>query len=379
MTTSATQARVLHCIADEATLTAEQLAHRLASLGRNLSHEVAGVDREQWRKASTSAHAFNPVFVSQFPSLSGAPGPGRLMSLANAIKPYDLVLTYGWSAIDVAMAHTLFKDAMGLPPLIHHESVLVGEEKRISTKRKWYRRIALGKAAGLVVPSERLEGIALTEWQQPLGRVKHFPPGVAVPGKLAQARPDALRGLIKRDGECWIGAHTASGTAQQNASLIAMLLQLPEEWHLVFRGDGTQGDSRDALQQHAEEAEVSHRVHFSDGAEKLSSVASLFDIYVATQSTPEALSALASELPLLSVDGSDIAALLPSENQAVLAASPSTGDLAKAALKLAGDSELRERIGRANRNHAQKTLSEDKAIDRYRRLYASALGMEIRA
>ncbi|MFZ9396103.1 MAG: glycosyltransferase family 1 protein, partial [Erythrobacter sp.] len=60
--------------------------------------------------------------LPDFPPLQGAFGPRRLARIAQAMQPYDLAIGYGWPAIDVAMAHTLFRDAMGLPPMVHYES-----------------------------------------------------------------------------------------------------------------------------------------------------------------------------------------------------------------------------------------------------------------
>ena len=60
-------------------------------------------------------------YLQNFPSLQGNPSPARLLRMARALQDFDLVLTYNWGAVDVTMAHTLFSDMLGLPPLIHHE------------------------------------------------------------------------------------------------------------------------------------------------------------------------------------------------------------------------------------------------------------------
>ena len=105
--------------------------------------------------------------ANDFPVLTGLKLPGRMQKLARAMTPFDLVLTHGASALDVAMAHTMFKDVMSLPALIHHEN---DPDAKRSLKKTWYRRIALGKSSGIVVPGERLEEAALVDWQQPMGR-----------------------------------------------------------------------------------------------------------------------------------------------------------------------------------------------------------------
>ncbi len=75
---------------------------------------------------------------------------------------FDLILTYNWGAMDAVMAHSLFGGYLKLPPLVHHEDGFNQDEaERLKPSRNWFRRIALGKSAGLVVPSHRLEEIAL--------------------------------------------------------------------------------------------------------------------------------------------------------------------------------------------------------------------------
>src|SRR3546814_4451513 len=96
---------------------------------------------------------------------------------------------------------------LNLPPLIHHEYGFgEADDRELAARRTWYRRIALGRASGLVVPSEYLEELALTRWHQPIGRVRHIWPGVDLGRFVGRPRPDALRGVVKRKGENWIGA-----------------------------------------------------------------------------------------------------------------------------------------------------------------------------
>ena len=60
-------------------------------------------------------------YPTDFPSLQGKPLPRRIERIAKAMAGYDLVLTYNWGAMDAVMAHTLFAEALKLPPLVHHE------------------------------------------------------------------------------------------------------------------------------------------------------------------------------------------------------------------------------------------------------------------
>ena len=175
------------------------------AFGAKAKHTIVSAEPGRLGAADGIAKSIDVMVQPEFPSLKGLPLPGRLQRLAKAMKPYDLILTYNWGAMDAVMAHTLFKDVNGLAPLIHHEDGFDESElHRLKKRRTWYRRIALGRSSGLVVPSERLEEIALVDWQQPLGRVKRIPNGIDTKAFAMRPKKDALR-LIKHPGEYWVG------------------------------------------------------------------------------------------------------------------------------------------------------------------------------
>ncbi len=171
------------------------------AFGARAQHAIVSGVPEHMEAAQHIARGISVTYPRDFPSLRGKPTPGRLQKLARAMAGYDLILTYNWGAMDAVMAHTLFGEVHRLPPLIHHEDGFNDDEAaRLKSSRNWYRRIALGRASGLVVPSETLEGIALEAWQQPIGRVRRIANGIDTGKFTGKCRPDALRGLIKRKG-----------------------------------------------------------------------------------------------------------------------------------------------------------------------------------
>ena len=120
---------------------------------------------------------------------------------------YDLICTYNWGAMDAVMAHTVFADAFKLPPLVHHEDGFNEDEANgLKRRRNWYRRIALGRTAALVVPSERREDIALNIWQQPRSRVRRIPNGIDTRAYAAPPKRDILPRLVKHKTEMWVGS-----------------------------------------------------------------------------------------------------------------------------------------------------------------------------
>ena len=228
--------------------------------GPGLRHTIVSAESEENGAAERIHHGIAVTLQPEFPSLKGLPTPGRLHRLARAMRSYDLVLTYNWGAMDAVMAHTLFSEAYDLPPLIHHEDGFDEEELvRRMRRRTWYRRIALGKAAGLVVPSEQLEEIALVEWQQPLGRVKRIANGIDTKAFAKKPRNDAIRRLLKRPGENWVGTLAGLRKVKNLPRLVRAFAPLPDNWHLVICGEGPE---RAMLGHLANELGIASRVAF---------------------------------------------------------------------------------------------------------------------
>lgn len=346
------------------------------AFGSKLRHAIVSADPSAYGAAEHIAKRRDVIYPRKFPSLTGKPLPKRLRSLAEAMKPYDLVLTYNWGAMDAVMAHTLFGDAMGLPPLIHHEDGFNEDEQdRLKTSRNWYRRIALGKASGLVVPSEVLEGIALQTWQQPIGRVKHIPNGIDTKGFVANPRRDALRGVIKHEGEKWVGSLAGLRAVKNLPALVHAVASLPEEWQLVIVGDGPE---RDAIRDAADAAQIAHRVHLPGFVAKPRSFIGLFDIFALSSRSEQfplsVVEAMAAGLPVAAPAVGDIASMVSEENAPFIVPAKDEGALGEALLALARDDALRDTIGAANRTKARAQYDEAKMLATYRRLYDSALG-----
>lgn len=349
------------------------------AFGRSLEHAVVSSDPQAMGAAEKISRSIAVTYPQDFPSLRGKPTPGRLARLAKAMKGYDLVLTYNWGAIDAVMAHTLFKDALDLPPLIHHEDGFNEDEKdRPKRTRSWYRRIALGRSAGLVVPSEKLEEIALVDWAQPIGRVKRIANGVDTKAFAIKPRPDSLRAIIKHDDEKWVGTMAGLRAVKNLPRLVRAMCALPEEWHLVIFGEGP---DRDRIAKTAAELELSHRVHLPGHAPEPAKVVGLFDIFALSSDSEQfpisVVEAMAAGLPVAAPDVGDIADMVAAENKPFIARRGDEAAFASVLETLAGDPELRTEIGTANCKKAQAEFDEKRMIDTYRRLYASAMGREI--
>ena len=354
-------------------------AQLMNALGSRVEHTLVSAVPEQMEAKKLILPKIKVQYQpDDFPSLQGKPWPRRLHKVAQALKPYDLILTYNWGSMDAVMGHTLFSDVLGLPPLIHHEDGFNEDEAvKLKTKRNWFRRIALGKSSGLVVPSETLEGIALTTWMQPMGRVKRFPNGIKTGLYAKKPKRDALR-VVKEDGDFWVGTLAGLRAVKQLPSLVRAFAALPQNWQLVIMGDGPE---KQAIRDEADRLQISHRVHLPGHVPKPEKYVGLFDIFALSSKSEQfpisMIEAMAAGVPVASPDVGDVAHMVAAENTPFIVAKDDEDALSKALLELSDRPELRASIGAANQKKAAGEFDEAMMIDRYKRLYASAMGREI--
>ncbi|MBX7513139.1 glycosyltransferase family 4 protein [Qipengyuania sp. GH38] len=344
------------------------------AFGGRLAHTIVSAEPDRLDAADGIAKGIRVTLQPDFPSLKGTPLPGRLMKIAKAMKPFDLVLTYNWGAMDAVMAHTMFSEALDLPPLIHHEDGFDESElNKRKRSRTWYRRVALGKSSGLVVPSETLEEIALVEWQQPLGRVKRIPNGIDTKAFAMRPKPDTLR-LIKHKGERWVGTLAGLRTVKNLPRLVRAFASMEEDWHLVIIGEGSE---RDAIQAEIDRLELNDRVHLPGAVKDPARVIGLFDIFALSSDSEQfplsVVEAMAAGLPVVAPDVGDIKDIVAEENREFITP-PANEDALSAYLRdMARDPARAERIGMANQAKARAQFDRDKMVATYRRLYSSAM------
>lgn len=346
--------------------------------GPNVGHSIVSAVPERMEAAQHILRHIPVAYPASFPSLTGRPTLGRLQKLARAMKGYDLILTYNWGSVDAVMAHTLFGQAMGLPPLIHHEDGFNEDEfKRLKKSRNWYRRIALGRASGLVVPSEKLEEIALVDWAQPLGRVKHIPNGIPTANFTKEPRPDALRGVIKRQGEFWVGTMAGLRKIKNLPRLVRAFADLPEGWQLVIVGEGPE---EDAIRAEADRLDIGHRLHMPGFVPDPAKYVGLFDIFALSSDSEQfpisVIEAMAAGVPVVAPAVGDIADMVSLPNVPFICAAGDEINLVASLYELSLNAEGRAAMGAANREKARAEFDEKRMIDAYRRLYSSAMGRD---
>ncbi len=345
------------------------------AFGRAAAHDIVSGQRGALGAAAGIDSAIEFALREDFPSLTGKPTPGRLQRLAQAMRGYDLVLTYNWGAMDAVLAHTLFRDFLSLPPLVHHEDGFNHDEAQgLKRSRNWFRRIALGRASALVVPSRRLEAIALGVWHQPPARVHRFANGIETAAFGRKPRADALPRVIKRPTEKWLGTVAGLRPVKNLPRLVRALAGLPDEWQLVILGEGPE---REAIRAEALRLDLAHRVHLPGFIADPAVAIGLFDVFALSSESEQfpisVVEAMAAGLPVAAPDVGDVAVMVAAANRGYVTPAGDEAALARAIASLAGDARLREALGAANRAKARAEYDAATMIAAYRTVYASAL------
>jgi glycosyltransferase involved in cell wall biosynthesis len=345
------------------------------AFGVEFEHAIVSGDPAR-RSAAAMLDSRVRVRWPKFPPLAGKPWPARLKRLAAAMAGYDLICTYNWGAMDAAFAHTLFADVYKLAPLVHHEDGFNEDEAGgLKAGRNFYRRIALGRCAAIVVPSRTLERIALETWDQPRSKVRLIPNGIDTAALARPQKRDALPRVVKQKGELWVGTLAGLRKVKNLPSLVRAFRGLPEPWQLVIAGEGPE---RAAIFAEAEASGIEHRVHLPGFVADPAKAAGLFDIFalssVSEQFPISVVEAMAAGLPVAAPRVGDIAAMVASENGPWLSAPGDEAALAQAIHALAADPVLRRRVGEANRAKARTEYDAARMVERYGALYRGLIG-----
>lgn len=353
-------------------------AKLMTAFGKGIEHTVVSAEPESLGAASAVGKGIVAHYPRDFPALAGKPLPRRLMRLAEAMRGFDLILTYNWGAMDAVLAHTCFVEHMGLAPLVHHEDGFNQDEAHgLKWQRNLFRRVALFRAAGLVVPSRRLEAIALDTWKQPRGRVHRVVNGIDTAAYARVPRRDALPRLIKREGELWLGTLAGLRPVKALPRLVRAFAGLPEPWQLVILGEGPE---RATILAEADRLGLAHRVHLPGFAPEPARAIGLFDLFALSSDSEQfpvsVVEAMAAGLSVVAPDVGDVAAMVSPENLPHIVPAGDEAALAAALGALAVDPALREGVGKANRARAKAEYDEATMIARYRSIYARAMGRD---
>ena len=365
--------RILHAHSTFGRGGKEMRAVRLMNaFGAAAEHEVITASPGELDARDALDPGIRTEFPEDAPPLAGRPGLPRLFRLSRYMRRFDLVLTYNWGAFDAVMARHLF----GGPPLVHHEDGFNEDEAgELKTRRNLYRRLGLGAAHRLVVPSARLEAIARKAWAQPAGRVVRIANGIDT-SRYAAAPSQPVPGLEPRPGELVIGTVAGLRAVKNLPRLVrAFAAMTAKEARLVIVGAGPESER---IAAEARRLGVADRLLMPGFLADPARWIGHFDVFALSSDSEQfpisLVEAMAAGLPAVATAVGDVAKMVAEDNKPLIVEAEDEPAFAAALDSLAERPDLRRAIGRANRERAVADYDEAGMIARYARLYGEAVG-----
>ena len=350
----------------------EARAVRLMNLWGDRAHHAIVSAAPDAMGARDALDTTTPVSFPEAPALSGRPGPLRFRALGRFLSGFDLILTYNWGAMDAVMSHRFCSSFQKMPPLIHHEDGFNADEAGgLKPQRNLYRRIALQHARALVVPSIRLDQIARQVWRQPAPKVHLIRNGIPVARYAEPHAPDAIPGLVRSPGKLLVGTLAGLRPVKNIPRLVRAIAPHRDRLQLVVIGDGPE---RNAILTEAARRGLDDicMPGFLADPWRFLGLLDIFALSSDSEQFPISLvEAMAAGLPVASMAVGDVAHMVAPENQPFIVADE--GGLADAFSTLAASSDLRARLGEANRHRAVRDFDEGAMVDAYATLYGQAL------
>lgn len=308
------------------------------------------------------------------PPLTGKPLVKRYEAIARYMRGFDLVLSYNWGAIDGSMARRVF--GRGVPPLVHHEDGFNEDEAGgLKRERNLYRRLALGAAHALAVPSETLERIALEAWKQPRGKVHRIVNGIATMAYARAPEPNAIPGFTRKPKEVVIGTVAGLRAVKDLPALVRAVGGLAGKYRLVIVGEGPE---RAAIERQALAMGIDDRLVMPGFVDRPYRYMRHFDLLALSSRSEQlpisVMEAMAAGLPIVSTPVGDVARMVAAENLPFIAAQATEVQLRDAMQPLLRDAALRAAVGAANQAKARAQYDESVMIARYTALYEEAIG-----
>lgn len=345
------------------------------AFGDAFEHEIVSGMPEQVGAMALIESGVPARLRDDFPLLSGPLGLARLRDIGRAIAAggYDLVLTYNFGSLDGALANRLHA---GVPHVHHEDGFNEDEAVRQKPARVIYRRLAIGKAHRLVVPSRNLERIAYAVWKQPRDKVAYVPNGVDMSLFDTPPAADAIPGFERPDGDVVVGTLAGLRAVKNLPRLVRAFAaaaranpDVPSRLVIVGRGP-----AEDRIKATAQTEGIADRLLMPGFLAYPHRYVGLFDVFALSSDSEQfpisLVEAMAAGLPAASTDVGDVREILSEPNRDLI------GDeaaLTTALTRLIGDPALRATLGAANRAKVAGDYSADRMISTYRSIYEGAM------
>lgn len=304
---------------------------------------------------------------------SGLSLPARLSVYARTISQHHphVLLSYNWGSIEFALANLW----LGYPH-IHSEDGFGPEESTGQLRRRiWIRRLALRRST-VVVPAVNLERLARASWWISEDHLRRIPNGIDL-AVFVPAPKSAARSKLNLPTDALIVGWVGALRREKNvARLLRAFANLgAKDARLVVVGDGPE---RENLKQTAAALQIADRVVWLGSRNDIAAVLPAFDVFALSSDTEQmpivVMEAMASGLPIASIDAGDISQMVATPNAPFIVAQHD--DVLTAALhQLAADQDLRDQIGKANRKRAIELFDRRRMLAAYQTLYRGHVGL----
>jgi L-malate glycosyltransferase len=294
----------------------------------------------------------------------------ELRKILREHKP-DLLLTYNWGAIDAVLSAW----TSGFRPFVHHECGF-GSEESVTLKpaRVLVRRVLLHRAFAVAVTSRTLCEIAVQRYKLPSDKVRWIRTGV----DGERFRPGLSRAWRRqagvRDDELLFGFVGVLRTEKNLGFLLRAFAaaRIPNS-KLAMVGDGAE---RSLLEQTAREEGIAERVLFPGRVPDPAACLAALDVFALSSCTEQTsnalLEAMACGLPAVSTDVGDSRELLGNAGPPAIIPLGDLQAYTDALKVLAASSEVRGRLGAANRQRCLEQYPLERMVREYEALYDTA-------
>jgi L-malate glycosyltransferase len=348
----------------------------IEALGQEFRHSIVAMDGRTDARTLLSGKV--DVKILEGPPRAGSFATLRRMrGLFAEVKP-TAVLSYNWGAFDAVFAAR----SMGFRRVVHHEDGFTSDEAQEFKKRRvWARRWMLRGVHKVVVPSQKLLGIAESMWKLPASQVVCIPNGVPLDRfQPADGRPSVRHDLGIPKGRVVVGfcGHLRAEKNPLRFLKACARIDREIEFHVLILGDGPERQACEELARSL--PSLYGRVTFAGHQPDPRPYYRAMDVFCVSSDTeqmPVALvEAMATSLPVVSTDVGDVRAMLPDEQGEFvvpLGEHETVWPLAEKLTELLRDPARRKDLGVQNRKRAEERYSFDAMLRAYRDVWQSVI------